>query len=227
MATWASGEGAAGDGITCILASPDGIGRRAHCGGGGRRRRRRRGNGCNRGCRCRCLHSRRGGAGAGALVALSTSISISSARPRGSLCGFGWLLVSGGNPILRRERDPPNISCALQIPRQSGTVRALSAAVAPTPRALARLAAGKQVPCEGFPGNHGIFRDVMLRLVFAPVAVHHYGRGSLFEWLAERVDAGDGNRYRLRDACAATLLLAGFGRRERLSHVIPPERENF
>ena len=52
----------------------------------------------------------------------------------------------------------------------------------------------------------------MLRLVLAPVTVHHHGGGALLKRLAERVRTRYRDRHGLHDARAAALLCAGISR---------------
>src|SRR6202034_2018125 len=53
-----------------------------------------------------------------------------------------------------------------------------------------------------------ILRDVMFRLVLAPVTVDHHGRCAFLEGLTERVHTRHGNRHGLHNARAAALLWA-------------------
>ena len=113
-------------------------------------------------------------------------------------------------PIFRRKRDAPGISGHFKfqanLKKFANRPRPLHPNHAPF-RAL-RLAAGFRL--RNIQLHDRIFGDVMLRLVFAAMAIHHDRRRPFFKRLPERIRTRYCDRDRLHDARAAALLRARF-----------------
>ena len=61
-----------------------------------------------------------------------------------------------------------------------------------------------------FDGERGTFRDVMLRLILAAVAVDGNGGGEFLELLAQCVHTPYGDRHGVNDSCTATVFCTTF-----------------
>ncbi len=143
----------------------------------------------------------------------------------GGRCVRSCFIFGTGDPIFGWECDAPDVACRFEFKPDLKQFAHGTRSLHPDHMSRHDARRNARLHPRNFQRDDGILRNVMLRLVFAAVAVHHDRGRAFFERLAERVDS----RYRdgncLHDPRAPALLCAGIARwQSRLAQLTPPPR---